>query len=110
MSTDNVNTYDIVSIGVHVCHCQTHQNGTDKAHLKDCGSQIEDERTENKRDAPRATINSLRQCPCLAAEMETQIQSVQVKKDILGDAADGTLGHLAKHSIPQLVEEHCTKP
>lgn len=42
--------------------------------------------------------------------MKTQIQIVQVKEDILGDASNGALGHLAEHSVPQLVEEGCTSP
>lgn len=37
--------------------------------------------------------------------METQIQIVQVQKDILRDAPDGALSHLAEHGVPQLVEE-----
>lgn len=92
------------------CHKETHQDGTDEAHLKDRGSQIEDEGTEDKRDAPRTAVDGLGQRSRLAAEMETQVQIVQVEEDVLGDASDGALGHLAKHSVPQLVEEGCTSP
>lgn len=56
----------------------THQNSTDEEHLKHCGSEIEDKSTEDKGDAPCAAVNGLGQSPCLAAEMETQIQIVQV--------------------------------
>lgn len=30
---------------------------------------------------------------------------MQVEKDIFGDASDGALGHLAEHSVPQLIEK-----
>lgn len=90
-----------------VCHShtETHQNGTNEPHLEDCGSQIEDECTEDEGDAPCAAVDGLGQGSCLAAEMKTQIQIVQVKENILGDASNGALGHLAEHSVPQLVKE-----
>lgn len=95
---------------MHDCQCGTHQNGTDKAHLKDGGSEIEDERAEDERNTPRAAVDRLGQRSCLAAEMETQIEIVQVQENVLRDAADGALGHLAEHSVPQLIEEGRTSP
>lgn len=63
-----------------VCHphTETHQNGTNEAHLKDRGSQIEDEGAEDEGDAPGAAVYGLGQGSCLAAKMKTQIQIVQV--------------------------------
>lgn len=83
----------------------SHQDGTNEAHLEDGGAQVEDERAQHEGDAPCATIDGLGQRPRLAAEVETQVQVVQVQEDVLGDAADGALGHFAEHSVPQLVEE-----
>lgn len=90
----------IICIRLWGRHHETYQNGTDEGHLKGCGSKIEDERTEDKRDAPCAAVDGLGQRSCLAAEMETQIQIVQVQEDVLGDASDRALGHLAEHSVP----------
>lgn len=42
-----------------IANVQTHQDGTDEAYFKDRGSKIEDKRTQDKGDAPRATVNSL---------------------------------------------------
>lgn len=42
--------------------------------------------------------------------MEAQIKVVQVKEDVPSDAADGALGHLAEHGVPQLVEEGRASP
>lgn len=88
----------------------THQNGTDEGHLKDRGTEIEDECAQDKRDPPCAAVDGLGQRPCLSAEMETQIQIVQVQEDVLCYASDGALSHLAEHGVPQLVEEGCTSP
>lgn len=38
---------------------RAHQDGTDEADFEDCGPEIEDERTQDKGDAPCATVNSL---------------------------------------------------
>lgn len=92
-------------VAADVLLLKSHQNGTDKAHLEDGGAQVEDERAEHKGDAPRAAVDGLGQRPRLAAEMEAQVQIVQVQEDVLGDAPDGALGHLAEHGVPQLVEE-----
>lgn len=83
----------------------SHQDGADEAHLEDGGAQVEDERAQHEGDAPRAAVDSLGQRPRLAAEVEAQVQIVQVQEDVLGDATDGALGHLAEHRVPQLVEE-----
>lgn len=83
----------------------SHQDGADEAHLEDGGAQVEDERAQHEGDAPRAAVNGLGQRARLAAEVEAQVQIVQVQKDVLGDAADGALGHLAEHRVPQLVEK-----
>lgn len=83
----------------------SYQDGTDEAHLEDGGAQVEDERAQHEGDGARAAVDGLGQRPRLAAEVEAQVQVVQVQENVLGDAADGALGNLAEHRVPQLVEE-----
>ena len=83
----------------------SHQDGADQAHLEDGGAQVEHQGAEHEGDAPCAAVDGLGERARLAAEVEAQVQVVQVQEDVLGDAADGALGHLAEHGVPQLVEE-----
>lgn len=83
----------------------TDQDRADQRHLERRGSEIEDESAEDEADASRASVDSLGQRACLPAQVEGQVQTVQVQEDVLGDAPDGALCHFAEHSVAELVEE-----
>lgn len=77
----------------------TYQNSTDQGHLKHCGSQVKYQSTENKADAPGASVDGFWQSSCLPAQMEGQVQVVKVQENILGNPPDWILSYLPKYCI-----------
>lgn len=82
----------------------THQDPRHKTHFKDGRHHVEHKSRHHKVDASAAPVNGLGQRPSLPAQVEVEVKAVQVKEHILGNLADGVLGHLGEDGVAQLIE------
>jgi hypothetical protein len=60
---------------------------------------------QQEADTFRSTINGACETTCLAREMEVEIQSEKVVKDIPGNSANSLLGDTGKDCITQFLED-----
>lgn len=81
-----------------------YQNSANKCNFKQGGSQIEYKSTEDKADASCSSVNGFWQCSSLPVEMETQVQVMKVKEDILCYPSDGVLGDFPKDRISGFIK------
>lgn len=60
---------------------------------------------QQEADALGTTVDSSRQPACLSGQVEVEVESEQVLKDVARNFADGFLGHTRKDCVPEFLEE-----
>lgn len=68
---------------------------------------MEDHRGQQEADTLGSTVDCASQATSLAGEMEIQVESKKVVKDILGHFSNGLLRDTRKYRIAQFLEERC---